>query len=342
VDFQIKKLKFKPGVEKMETIKFKFKHLDDNGNETGFLSQKGWFDGETLMFGKDPVDASAVLRVQKRIDRLFFSLVQEDGEVIVVGMTIKSGPIDELMNTINSASSQFWFEVREREIYKSKNNIRIRIETCPDCKSLIDLTAKPETPQVYCQYCTSIITTQGKGSDDEHELDICDECGYYSNPKVFTTFYFYFLLFIYGWQSSKRQICHACMRPLAWKMFFVNFIFLLGLPIAVWQLVRSYKGGTSNSFSGLDQANNLARKGKLEDALVIYKNIHDSIGNGAGIYYNMGKACEEQNKIEKAIKLYELSLNDCANYEPSYLQLRYLYESNNDIEKLEALEKIWV
>ncbi len=33
----------------MEPLRFKFKWLDDQGNEAGILSKKGSFDGKTLV-----------------------------------------------------------------------------------------------------------------------------------------------------------------------------------------------------------------------------------------------------------------------------------------------------
>ena len=45
----------------METLSFKFKWLDAEGNMQGFLSKKGSFDGETLTL--DDVELPAALLV---------------------------------------------------------------------------------------------------------------------------------------------------------------------------------------------------------------------------------------------------------------------------------------
>ena len=61
-----------------ETIRFKFKYLDDQGNETGFLSKKGSFDGERLELDSEEIPAVAILRATRRFNRIILALLQEN------------------------------------------------------------------------------------------------------------------------------------------------------------------------------------------------------------------------------------------------------------------------
>ena len=125
-------------------------------------------------------------------------------------------------------------------------------------------------------------------------------------------------------------------------MLFGNAMFLLGVPVAMVQLIRSYGGSAAGKpFKGLDAGNINARKGKLENALAKYQVILQEVPASAGLKYNIAMALLQQGNQEKAVGALEMALRDCSNYVPAYQQLRQLYTINGDQDKLKALDKMW-
>jgi hypothetical protein len=203
------------------------------------------------------------------------------------------------------------------------------------------LTGFRESPQISCQFCHCVATVEG-ARPEEKQYRLCDECGRYSKPRQFTIFYFYFLLVIYGWTSRSTWRCPGCMRKEAWKMLFGNLIFVLGVPVAITQLIRSYGSDqVLGKFKGLDTGNLKARRGNVNGALQQYEAIMDRVPYAAGIKYNLATALLASGDPEKAAQVYELALDDCSNYAPAYQQLRALYAQLGRKAELVELERMW-
>jgi tetratricopeptide (TPR) repeat protein len=164
----------------------------------------------------------------------------------------------------------------------------------------------------------------------------------YSQPTKFTIFYFYFLLVVYGWWSKQTWRCKGCMRGEAWKMFFGNLLFVLGVPVAIVQLLRCYSGSVVGGvFRGLDAANLKARKGDVVGALTGYKAILERVPHSAGIKYNLALALLQQGDERRAAETFELALTDCVNYAPAYRVLSGLYAKLGDQARLKELQEMW-
>jgi len=201
-----------------------------------------------------------------------------------------------------------------------------------------------ETPQLYCHFCDTLKTIDRfqEPIPNETEFRICENCQMYSKPKKFTTFYFYFLLVIYGFNSNSSYRCGGCMRSESWKMLLGNLIFILGVPHAIYQLCRAYLGdAVTGKFKGLDKGNLKAARGNVEGALVQYEAILERVPHSAGIKYNLGLALLAKGDIPHAIQVFELALEDCSNYAPAYQQLVNLYEKTGETQKLDDLNQIW-
>ena len=66
---------------------------------------------------------------------------------------------------------------------------------------------------MFCDYCDNFTHLNGMGSEQPGRylpIMTCDGW-FYSHPKPFTTFYFYFLVFN-GYSYSRKFMCHTCMR----------------------------------------------------------------------------------------------------------------------------------
>jgi len=245
---------------------------------------------------------------------------------------------------LDIARSDVWAKQHREDLQKRGLGHTYRDAVCPECSATVILSDMPESPQLYCQFCDTLVTTDPTAEPiaKESEFKICEECGMYSRPRKFTIFYFYFLLVIYGWWSDTTWRCPACMRGEAWKMLFGNLIFLLGVPVAITQLIRSYGGDkVLGKFKGLDTGNLKARKGNVNGALQHYETIMERVPYAAGIKYNLATALLGTGEQEKAAQVYELALDDCSNYAPAYHQLRALYEQLGRKAELAELDRIW-
>ena len=148
-------------------IRFKYKELNDQGGEVGFLSKKGAFDGETLKLDVHVIPVEAIVSAHCRFNRIMLQLLQEDGEVQPAIIAITGGDRRQLLAGINAASSARWAEMIRADLEQKGKGDRFYAETCPYCRATIDLTDVPESPQTYCRFCESIITSQGQAPEDE-------------------------------------------------------------------------------------------------------------------------------------------------------------------------------
>lgn len=324
---------------------FKFKWIDNNGNEQGFFSKKGHFDGEDLCLDDTTLPAAALLDLDIRGKRMIFSCLGESNEPVYVVVAITKGSPKALKQQIGVARSAAWANFRKEELQKEGRGHEFRAVECPHCTATIDLTGFPQTPQISCEFCHALGTIPQQMAEPirgEKDYRLCDECGMYSKPLKFTIFYFYFLLVVYGYWQKETWRCPGCMRGEAWKMLFGNLIFIVGVPVALVQLFRSYGGSSLGSlYPGLDSANLKARSGKLNQAIESYQKIVSNHPVSAGVKYNIGLALLNDNSPEKAAKMFEFALTDCANYRPAASMLAGCYESLNDTGNLQVLQKQW-
>ncbi len=323
-----------------ETIRFKYRLVNEGGNEIGLRWKRGTFDGSSLSLGGEPLQVDNVVRAQRRLNRLILWLIGPDGDVEPMVLTIHS-QVTPLLKAIVIASSARWAVRRKEELTKKGLGHLYRDEVCPNCAATIDVSGHATSPQVYCPSCDAVLTLGGEGPPDEASFKQCDHCGFFARPQPFTVFYFYFLLVVYGFQSRRSYRCNSCMRVEAWKMLVGNFLFVLGLPVAITQLVRAYFGGAARSkaFTGLDNANALAKAGKPEKAAAIYNEIITRVGHCAGVHFNEALGHLGAREIPAAVGPLQDALSDCSNYGPAYELLCRCYEELNLTDDLASLRK---
>jgi hypothetical protein len=323
-------------------LEFKFHWLNDKGQPTGVFRKKGRFDGEVLTLDDVQVPAVVLLHVESRENRMAVSAMTPDGKAATMLLMPATNRVtQDLKSALDVARSRAWAQMHQAELSKNGRGHTYREAECPHCGAMIVLSDMPPTPQLYCRFCNSLTTTDDPVAGEQH-LKLCDECGMFSRPTKFTIFYFYFLLVVYGWYSKSTWRCPPCMRGEAWKMLFGNLLFVLGVPVALVQLFRSYGGSSvGGQFKGLDAGNLKARKGDLSGALAQYRSILERVPNCAGVKYNLGLALLQQGDKQRAADSFRIALGDCVNYIPAYAQLRRLYEELNETEKLKALLAQW-
>lgn len=327
-----------------EPFRFKFHWLDENGNQKGMFRKKGLFDNDTLTLEDVELPAAVIYQTQVFENRMAMTVPSDDGQFgTVMIMPSSKSVTDRLRKRIDISRSRAWAQHHKEQLEEAGRGAAYRDEVCPDCTATVVVSDMDKTPQVYCHFCDSLSTIDQNPPQGESKLGLCEECGMYSQPQRFTIFYFYFLIVFYGFSSRKALKCRACMRSDAWKMFFGNLIFILGVPSAVYQLIRSYSGGSivEGGYAGLNAANIAARKQNWAKATDGYRKVLDNIGVSAGVKYNLGLALRSAGDDENAARSFEVALSDCSNYAPAYAHLVELYPKLGETDRLAALKEQW-
>ena len=348
-----------------EPYRFKFQWMGQNEQAKGLFRKKGSFDGTTLTLADAEVPAPAMLDVVVRETRMIFAVPvspdagdeggdgggdgdpnDEAGPGVANLAIVASGgsTAGKLKAMLDVARSGTWAEGHRKKLDGSGRGGEFRTAACPHCTATVVLSGMPETPQLFCPFCgaLSITATAAEPPKWEKLHQICDECGYFSAPRKFTVFYFYFLVVAYGWRSRTTFRCPACMRPDAWKMLAGNAPFVLGVPVALTQLARTYGSDlVGGPYAGLDAGNKAARKGKFGVAVAKYRAILDRVGAGAGVKYNLGLALQGEGDAARAADAFAASLADCANYAPAYRRLAPLLSDLGRTDEGAELERLW-
>lgn len=327
-----------------EPYRFKFRFIGDNGHPEGLFRTKGELEGDVLRLGTDEVPVVAIVATETRDDRLILLLASQGPDPIPIAISASSGVVEHLKGEIDVVRSRLWADGSRASLREKGREHAYREQDCASCGATLILTDMPVTPQVYCHFCKAFTTEQDGGHQEpavETTHRLCDECGLFSAPRRFTIFYFYFLLVVYGFSSRTTWRCPACMRGEAWKMFFGNLLFVLGVPVAIVQLLRAYGSSRVGRYQGLDQANVHARAGRAREALGLYEQIAERIGPCAGVKYNAGMALVQARKHAEAVVMLEASLADCSNYGPSYGALVKCYARTGQEDRLLALQRVW-
>ncbi|QEG20481.1 tetratricopeptide repeat protein [Mariniblastus fucicola] len=318
----------------------------DAGNVSGgMFALSGSFDGKNLTLDEDIYPVQSILAVSTDENVLSLVIDHED-EYLNFAIAVKGSDAVAIKRAIDNSRSDLQAAEEHKLLVAQGQGESFRKQVCPHCQATISLSRFADTPQCYCDYCQTLFTIRDRSSHRELEaatLDqelekkyrMCDECGMYSYPRQFTIFYFIFLVYFIHWTSSKTVRCPGCMRWEAWKMLVGNLFGLLGLPVAVVQLFRSYRGRIEKGpLKGLDDANILANRGKIDRALDRYDALMDNLPINAGIKYNIGSGLLTKGDVPHAEAMFLLSLEDCSNFAPSLSGLLFCYQSlGKDVER---------
>jgi len=230
-------------------------------------------------------------------------------------MVLETKRAKELGEYINRVSSAIHAE-KNREILKKEGKGDLyRVEKCPQCQSVIDLSGIEKTPYIYCNYCETIFSSGGTVITDGRDYYRCEQCNMFSKIRVYTEFYFYFLLVVYGFSMKKVYICSNCASSLFWKVLLWNLIFILGVPSAIWLKIKSMSG-KDETLAALERANYLARKGNFREAAMDYSKVYTRYGEHPGVIMNEGMANIINNNPSGGMECFKRALKACSNYGP--------------------------
>lgn len=304
---------------------FKF-HYCAGGSPTGFLASKGTVKEEGLDLGGHLVPYVTIQDTTTRDQRLVLTMFPRDarlpadvakkmeGQFLV--LSVSGGGARQLERAIDRHASAAELEVERQRLQERGEGHLFRSCQCPGCQAHINLSGTPTSEFTYCRFCESLFGPGMTGVRTTHEFRTCDQCGYFDRVQGYGEFYFYFLVFVYGWRHSRQHFCDDCGAALANKLLLYNTLFLLGVPNAIACAIRA-RAGKSEQFRPLAQANRLAKKGQLDQADEVYEKILKAVPAHPGILYNQAFARARLGQGRPAADLVFACLRCCPNYEPA-------------------------
>ncbi len=324
-------------------ILFKYRWFDESGAAAGFAGGPGRFDGISLRFGEYVLDVDSMIGLHVDNGVFFLSAIDPQGELLNLNVEVFGTDPKKLEIAINASRSDAVAAREKKGLIAAGQADSYRDAICPFCKATILLVNLPETEQVYCEYCDTLYSRERTEMGDmERHFRICESCEMYSRPRSFSVFYFYFLVFTFGFHHDTTVRCSGCMRRSAWKMVIGNLFGLIGLPFALVQLYRSYSTRKlTGVFERLDDANLLARRGRMDEALELYDQIMDRVPQNAGVKFNIASGLMFKRDYEHAEQMFELSLDDCANYWPSINGLLLSLQKQRKTKKIAVVRELW-
>ena len=283
----------------------------DQGNVTGgMFSLVGSIDDKQLTLDEESWPVKSIVGTECDAPTLSL-LIEEDDNWKDFSIAVGGNDAETVKQAIDAARSKHIVAQEQVRLIQEGQGDSFRSEVCPHCGASTSLSRFPDSPQCFCNYCETLFTigqNQTTFHVDSETLDpalepkyrICEHCEMYSYPKKFRIFYFVFLLYFMHFASEKTVRCPACMRWEAWKMLMANIFGLLGLPTAITQLSRSYRSRVEKGpLRGLDDANILANRGKIDRALDRYDLLMDNVPINAGIKYNIAAGLMKKDDLTR-------------------------------------------
>lgn len=321
-----------------DELSFKFKYVK-NGNPQGIFAQKATASSEEIILGKERLIYEDIADSTTRDNRLILAIYptaslsenvsqQLMESSILVLEVYQINPLN-LERFIDRISSKKQTEIKRQELIQAGQGNLFRAVTCPECQATIHLSGLNKTSYIYCRFCESIFQENQSVMTKGSEYPVCDECHMFDRVRGYTEFYFYFLLVIYGFYHKRRHLCDNCANRVFWKTFILNFLFIVGIIPSIWIKIKSMTG-RNPALKQLAKANALAKRGKYEQADLIYQQLYEHYFNHPGLLMNEGLGHLFGNDGKGVINCFDRSLSSCSNYSPVISLMQQIQVASQD------------
>ena len=325
----------------MSILRFKYRPINEEGRETGLFAATGELTESELILGKEHIPLASIYQMLRQHDRLAIGYGCGE-ELAGQAIAVYGGAAAILKKEVDRLCSNRWEQARRAELARDGKEKCFRTAKCSGCGASVDLTGFDETPQYYCPFCEYLNDAQPTECERKVDYSVCEECRYFSRPRRFTSFYFFFpcVFFYVYWRT--RNCCGACLRKRVWKMFFMNLPFLVGVPNAVAALIRAYGARSIDpDYPELDSANSAAQSGDVVRAEKMYHAMLERRPVAAGIRYNLAHAYAQTGQWQECMDAAHESLADCSNYQPAADLIRLVLTDLGQSEDAEAFQRDW-
>ena len=305
------------------TLDFKFTFVR-GGNAASVFAKDGMVCAEGIVLDGRRLPHQCILDTDTRDRRIVLTLDNlawadptlsefvEDGFLV---LEVRKPDARTVEKTIDRFASYLEAETKRQRLAAEGREHEFRTQTCPSCYATVDLSCLPQSEYYYCRFCSSVHHfAQAQPMADHYRT--CDECAMFDRNQSYTEFYFYFLVLVYGFSVTRRHMCDNCARGLFWKAFLINFIFVLGVPSAIWIRLKS-RIGREASLAQLADANAKALKGDARASQALFAGLHQVLPNHPGLHTNEARGYLEAGDAHSAYTSLQHALTACPNYLPA-------------------------
>lgn len=295
--------------------RFRYRRVKNNGELAGFLfASQATLSSEGLALEGFRVSASSLLSAEARDNRVALVHVDGDNQQWAFTLEVYGVKAEQIAKELNRVASASRIEARRQELVEHGEGHRLRVETCPNCGGAVDLSDFEISRETFCPHCGNV-ASPSVNPEEQGRVRSCIRCGLFGFPHGFTCYY----VFVVDTRWSRKHLCGPCVRAEAWKALTVNLPFVLGTPIALFQVVRAYAVSAmpGNAYKGLEVANRLARKRGIECAVPLYDDIIRRTGGSAIVSYNKAVGFARANRMQEASSSMEEALIQCSNFGPA-------------------------
>lgn len=317
------------------TLEFKFRYVQ-NRQAVGLTAGKATASDRAINLNGEEIDYENILDTSTRDNRLVLVLspstplgpksqkrLHENRYLII---DVSKLPALDLKKHIDLFSSSVHADKRRQQLAAAGKENLFRAVTCPHCKATVDLTDFENSSYTFCRFCNSIFNSSQQVFSNGDIYQVCDECNMYDRVRGYTVFNFYFLLVVYSYSVKRRFVCDSCATKLAQRTLLTNLIFLLGVPSAIYMWIKA-RSGREPHFQELAKANQLARKGRYQEADEIYDRLFSQFPDHPGLLMNKGLGHLHGKDSSSGMGFLSRSLRACANYLPSIQIVRNIQQA---------------
>ncbi|HEY0601417.1 MAG TPA: hypothetical protein VGD58_00835 [Herpetosiphonaceae bacterium] len=307
-----------------QDLAFKF-HYVRNGQNQGMFARKGSLTTFGLTLNDELLAFDDILRTYSAGKRLVLMLSQNAQSTLNLpkGVLDEGGIVIEtkldlaqsIKRRIDQVISRRNAELHRQQLLQEDSEYAFRAVDCAHCGSVIDVSGLERTAYVYCNYCEHLLDQNGQAIAPDGTYTTCPECSMFDRVKSYTEFYFYFLVFVYGFSYKQRRVCDRCAQDVFGKTFWLNLPFLLGLPWSIAIKVRS-TAGRDAGLQALPKANKLARRGRYPEAVPLYAQMNARYPEHPGLLMNQGIGLLSSSDASGANEYFSRTLKSCSNYTP--------------------------
>ena len=319
-----------------KVFSFKFKFVDFESKQAkGMLANRGYVDDKDLVLKDIHIPLVWIIDSysrEKRMGLAFSNLDKLDESIIkyinkgAVALEVSGVKADELEDTINRKSSVLFADLHRKKLEEEGKRDLFKAFICPKCNSTIDFSGYKTSEYIYCPYCNSVLNQSLKLISDRNTFSHCDECNLFNFVKKYTVFNFYFLLLIYGFQTHERYLCGNCASTIGKKTLLQNLIFILGVPSAIYMILRARKNNQKGE-NELRKANENVLNGDFRTADSYFNELRNLYHHHPGIVYNQARAHMIGKDYQNGVDFLIESLDYCSNYGPALIMVNKINQS---------------
>ncbi len=307
-------------------VHFQFRFVNQQGKTQGMSAKNAKIDEDGIGLDEELLQFSDIHDIKWHTNRIAFELYPyltlspNLTEKIIPKTTSIIIEVEEGLETdVRNLALQYFTTYQS---YQKKHKLEeegkkdsFKVEQCPSCTALVDLTNYANTPYIYCKHCETIFNRLKQPIPHSENYKICPECDFYGRVQNYTEFSCYVVKNDSRFGIKEHEFCDTCAETLFDKIIWKNALFLIALPSSILLKSKATEN-RSAAYAELAKANRFAQDGKVKAAEDLYMLMTVRSEKHPALWYNHGLTYMLAGEHGKAIQLLKRALDYCSNYQP--------------------------